>query len=187
MSCSGKILTAPGVDLDLVADVAEKRYADLRAGLHDRGLGSACGGIALEAGFGLGNLKLHEHRRFNRKRDVIIGIDLDHIVLFDELHVVTNNILAERNLVKCLCIHERIELAILIQILIFLAVDPGLREFLCRPEGCLSHTAIDNIFQLGSDERCAFTRFNMLELNDLENASIFLNRNAIPEITCRII
>ncbi len=182
---SGKILAGSGVDLDLVADVAEQRNADLCAGLNNRGFGCTGCSVALEAGLGIGNLQLDKHRGLNCKGIVVVRIDLDHVVLFDELHVVADNILTKRNLVERLCVHEGIEIAILIQILILLAVDPCLREFLRRTESSLCNTAVNNIFQLGSYERSTFAGLNMLELNDLENAAVFFNRNAIPEITCR--
>lgn len=54
------IFSGSRVDLDLISLLDEQRNIDRSAGLNYRRLGSAGCGIALKAGFRLGNLKLYE-------------------------------------------------------------------------------------------------------------------------------
>ena len=56
--CSGKIFGSPRVDLDLIANVDEKRHLNRGARLNGCGLGRALRGVAREARLRLRNLKL---------------------------------------------------------------------------------------------------------------------------------
>ncbi len=51
--------TVAGVDDYLVADVAEEGHAHLCSGLYGSGLEGVGSGVALDAGFGVGDLKSH--------------------------------------------------------------------------------------------------------------------------------
>ena len=63
-SDSGQILTGPGVDLQLVADIDEQRNHDLSACLYDSRLGSTCSGVALDARLSLRDFQLNKKRSF---------------------------------------------------------------------------------------------------------------------------
>ena len=96
--CSGEILAASGVNLDLIADVAEQRYCNLCTGFYRSRLGCTGSGVSLKTRLRLGNLKLYEHRRLDCKYIAVVGINLNHVVLFDELHVAAADICAKADL-----------------------------------------------------------------------------------------
>ena len=115
-----------------------------------------------------------------------MGTDLNVLILFYKFQSVSNYISVESDLIICLYIHEVIQISILIQILHFLSLDVCILELLCRTECLLYYTTTDDVFQFCSYERCTFTRFNVLEFQNLENISLNLNCISFRQCNCSL-
>ena len=178
-----KILAGTSVDLDLGADVNEERNLDNSAGLERSGLGGAGRGVALEARLGVGDLEHDEHRGLDSEDVALVGDDLAHFVLFDELEAVAELVSVDRELLKGLHVHEIIEIAIIVEILHLLALNDRVLEFIGWVEGALSDRARDDILELGADESGALARLYVLELDDLKNLSVHVESDTVFEIS----
>ena len=83
-----------------------------------------------------------------------------------------------------LCIHEVIQIAIVIQILHIPALYKGLLKFIGRAERALNHRTGDDVFALGTDKGRALAGLYMLKFHDLQNLSIQFKSSAISKIAC---
>ena len=77
-----------------------------------------------------------------------------------------------------------VKVSIIVQITHVHTVDTRLWEFLCRTERFFQYSSCDNVFIFCSYERSAFSRFYMLEFNDLTYVSFNFDCDTVSEITC---
>ena len=146
---TGQIFTCSGIDLQLVACVDEQRNHDLCSGLDRCRFGGALCRIAGKSGLCLGHFEFHKERRLDREHIAIVGADLHDLVFLDKFKGISHLILRQCDLVKGLVVHKVVEFAVIIQIAHIHTLDPGLREFLGRPEGFLKNSSGDDVFVLG--------------------------------------
>ena len=179
---SAQIFARAGVDLDLFALVDEQGNLDLRARLDGRGLGDVGSGVALDARIGLGNGQLDEVRRFDAEDVALVAQELDRGVFLDELEGVVEHILADGNHVVRLLIHEVVQIAVVVAVLIILALDESLFELCSRVERGLGHGAGHDVLHLRADECGALAGLDVLELHDLHDLAVHLKCFTVSEI-----
>ena len=110
-----------------------------------------------------------------------MGHDLNHFVLFDELHGIADLLLAERDLVVGFQIHIVIHISVFIEILHIFTDDLGLLKLFGRTEGVFDHTINIDTLHLGADKRRALAGLDMLKLDNLIYGTIVLDGHAISE------
>ena len=147
---SGQILTGSGVDLDLVSGLNEQRNVNNCTSLNGCRFGSTCCGITFEARLSICDLKLYKQRSLYCKYIAVVRTYLYHLVLLNELQRITDGLIVQSDLIVVLCIHEVVQISVIVQILHLYAVNSCSREFLRRTEGLLYNTAVDDIFNLFS-------------------------------------
>ena len=174
---AGDVVAAARVDLDAVADLDEQRHLDDLAGLERGRLAGARHAVTLHAGLGLGDLELDRGRDLDRddlaleERD-LGGHALDHVVggvaERDRRHV---------HLLVRVVVHEHVVVAVAVEELHLLAVDDRLLDPDAGVEGAVEDVAVLQVAQLGAHERAALAGLDVLELDDLEQAVVELERD----------
>ena len=78
-----------------------------------------------------------------------------------------------------------VQVAILVGVGHFLALDERLGEFGGGVVAGFGHSAGDDVLGLGAHERSALAGLDVLELNDLKNLAVLLEGDAVAELACR--
>ena len=156
----------------------------LSAGLDDCRLGGIGRGIALDARLGGSDGQLDEERRLDAEDIALVGQHLDDLLLLDEIERIADDVLADRDLLIGLHVHEVEQVAVVVAVLHILALDKSGRELCSRVEGCFNHSAGDDVLVLGTDERCALARLNVLEFENLNNLTVHFKGHAVAKIAC---
>lgn len=178
------IFAGSGVDTDGVAFVYEERNLNDVSGFESCRFGAAGCGVALNARFAESDLQFDKVFRLDAERTAVEGSDGANHVFFDEIQCVGNKFLRERNLFVSFFVHEVIKFAVVVKVLHFFPFDVSELEFIGRVESAFDNAAGNNVADFGANECCALARFNVLKINDGENASVLLESGAFSEIAC---
>src|SRR5256885_5263853 len=107
MSGAGDVVAGLRLHLDAVADVDEQRHADGGAGLQRRRLVAAArGGVAAQAGLGLGHLELDRGRELHAAGALVDEQDVDLVVGLHPTQRVADAGLRDRQLLVARAVHE---------------------------------------------------------------------------------
>src|SRR5215218_6642794 len=182
-SGAGDVLAAARVDPNRFALLDEERDLDDLSGLQRRGLvAPARGGVAFEAGVGLGDLHLDRARHLHVARLLVDEEELDLVVRQHPLHRVPELLLGDFDLVVVLGVHEDRGVARVIEVLHLFRFGPHRAELLPRPEGFVDHRPVLDPPQLGADESAALARLDVLELDDPPDLPVDLDVGAVLEL-----
>ncbi len=153
------------VDLELVANVHEERNLNHQAGAHRGGFRGVAGRVALEAGIGLRDFKHHERGRRHTDGLVLEKHHVDFHVVEQEVHVVSEHVGADAQLIVRLIVHEDVLVALLVEVLHRALVGVRLFQLLTALERSVDDRSGHHVLELGSDERLAFARLHKLMLD----------------------
>jgi len=172
------------VDPDFITDVDKERDLDFRARLNDGGLCDVRRRIASDTRFGLRDDELDEGRRLDTKDLALIGENGARHVLLDKFEIVAEQAAVYGFKLVGFHVHEIVQVAVVVAVLHFTALDIRGFKFIRRAKGGLSDGASEHVPHLRPYERCAFTRLDMLKLNDLHDLAVPFEGYAVSEITC---
>ena len=127
---AAQILTGTGVDLDALTLLDKDRNLNNSTGLNGSGLEYVSSSVALNARLGLSDLELNEQRRLNCENAALVGKNLNVLVLLHEAEIIAQSILANRNLLVGLVVHEVVQVAFIVQILHLAALYESLLELI---------------------------------------------------------
>ena len=156
---------APRVHLHDVALVEEERHLDHRAGLEGGGLRAARGGVAADAGIGLGDLQLDEVRQLDSDRAVVDEQDLHLGVLLEEVARLADFLGGEGDLIVRVEVHEVVAV-VLVEELHPLLLEVDQLDLLARAERVVDDPAEPHVLELGAHERAALAGLDVLEVDD---------------------
>ena len=181
---AAQILTGTGVDLDALALLDKDRNLNNSTGLNGSGLEYVSSSVALNARLGLSDLELNEQRRLNCENAALVGKNLNVLVLLHEAEIVAQSILADRNLLIGLVVHEVVQVTFIVQILHLAALYESLLELSSRVEGGLSNRTGYDVLHLDTNKSSALARLYMLELNNLLYLTVHFKSYAVTKFTC---
>ena len=176
------VLAVAGIDADVVADVDEQGHHQGVAGLQGAGLVGIGGGVALEAGLGVGDFHLNEVGGGNAESGALEELH-GHVGAFlNEGDGIFNLVVVQGQLLEGLNVHEVVQFAVVVNVLHFLGLDDGAGHLIGGVEGALNHSAGHHVLDLGADESRALAGLHVLEVNDVPHAAVPFNSNALLEI-----
>lgn len=180
-----QIVAVAGIDAHLIADIAEERHADFSAGLHGSGLERVGGGVALDAGFGVGDFKHHVGGKLAGEDRVGSGVNhsLDDIALLEELNAF-DAFAGKSHLLERLGVHEVVAHIVFIEILIGTALDADFVDFHAGVPGLVEDTAGFYVAKLCAYESRTLTGLNVKEFHDEEIVAVDVEAHAVLEISC---
>lgn len=171
-----------GVDQEHVAFVDEERHLNVQAGFDFRVLGRALRRVAFDARLGFDNLQLDAVRQVDPEDLALVAHDVDVHVFFEEVQFPLDLFFFQVDLIERFGIHERMLFTAGVQVLHLTVFDVSAAHVLTRTERTLNGVAVAQVFQLGADEGSAFTRFNVLEIDNGEQVAVYFNGQACFKI-----
>lgn len=172
-----------GVNLHELAFVDEKGHTDFGAGFQCGGLEGVGGGVAFQAGLGIGD--------FEHSLDGHFGIEDSfgrsvayyfHSVAFLHKCSAGNEFLVDGNLLKGFIVHENVIATISIEVLEGTTLYAHIFKFFTDIEAALKHAAVNHVFELGAHESVAFTGLNVEELHAEVQAAIHADASAVLNV-----
>ena len=151
-------------------------------GLERGRLGAPARPVALEPRLG------HRDRQLDRRRDLdaddlaVVERDLGDHLLDEVVLGVAEGDLGDVRLVVGLRVHEHVVVAVVVQVLHVLALDDRLLDLDPGVERLVDHGAGPHVADLRADERAALARLDVLELDDLEQVVVELERDAVLQV-----
>ena len=139
---------------------------DLRAGFQGGGLQGVGSGIAAHAGLGLGDFQFHKVGRLHAKHIVLIRKHLAIHVLFNELEVIVEHALVDRDLLVGFVVHEVIQVAVAVKVLHIFALDISSGVLVSGVKRLFRYGPGDHVAQLGAHKGSALAGLHVLELDD---------------------
>src|SRR5690606_14121208 len=176
------VITSPGVDLELVADLDEQRDLNLVAGLHGRALGHVGRGVALDPGLALRHFHDHVARQREPDRSTVVEQNVDGQVVHQEARVVADQRGLKLDLLVGGAVHEGERVAARIQVLVLARLDVGGLELLTRSPGPVDHRARDHVPDLAFVETLALAGLDELELGDDPRLGVDLQFGVLLEL-----
>ena len=92
--------------------------------------------------------------------------------------------MGDQRLLPCLGVHEVVQVTVIVGVLHILALDVRVLEFIGGVKGALGHCARHDVLHLGTDESCALSGLDVLELDDLIHVTVHVERQTVSEIAC---
>jgi hypothetical protein len=179
--------TVYSVDPDLVALVDEQGHHEGCSGLKGALFESVAGsGIALDSGFGVGNLKLYIGRELACEAALLLACEEDHLyalALFHKVGIV-DHIEAQVNLLKSFGMHEVETVLIFVEILIGAVLHGDQFNLLACAPGFLQDAAVLQVAEFGFDESGTLARLNVLEPYDRTRLAVEIYAKTILKISC---
>ncbi len=105
-------------------------------------------------------------------------------VLLEPAHPVADLLGADRGLVIGGGVHHHEVVAVAVEVLRLVALDPGPAELLLGPEGLLGDGSGGQVLELGADHRGAAAKLDVGEVEDLEQLATPLDRGSRTEVSC---
>ncbi len=164
-----------GIDQEHVTFVDEEWHLNVQAGFDFRVLRSALRRVAFDARLGFDNLQLDAVRHVDPEDLALIAHDVDVHVFFEEVQLPLDLLFFQVDLVERFRIHERMLFAAGIQVLHLTVFDMSTAHVLTGAERTLDGVTVAQVFQLRADEGSAFTRFNVLEIDNGEQIAVYFN------------
>lgn len=163
---AAEVRAVAGVDFDFVAGVYEQRHTYLGSGFNGGGLKGVGGGIALDAGFGIGDFEhglyghFGEEDSFGRR----VAYYFNSIAFLHKGRA-GNEFLVDRNLLVGFVVHEYIIAAVCIQVLVWTTLYTHVFELFADVEAAFEHTAVNHVLELRAHERVALAGLHMKEFD----------------------
>ena len=133
--------------------------------------------VALHTRLGLGDRQLDRGRDLDRDDVALEEGDLGRHALDHVVGGVAERDRRDVHLVVRVVVHEHVVVAVAVQELHLLAVDDRLLDPDAGVEGAVEHVAVLHVAQLGAHEGAALAGLDVLELDDLEQAVVELERD----------
>src|SRR3989442_2059041 len=179
------VLTAPRVDLDLVAPLDEQRHVHAQAGLERRRLRRAGRGVSLEPEVGV--LHGEDDRRGQVDADGITLVLVEHHghPVAEIAHGVGELIGFEGELVVRRRVHEVVLRPVVVHVLDVPVVQARALEAVAGLERLLDEVALTDVAQLHTHLRAAAPELDVLELDDLVERAVELDGHAPLDLAGR--
>ena len=127
--------------------------------------------------------ELDEVRRLNAEDVALVAQQLADRVLLDETEGAVERVLADGDHVVGFEVHEVIQIAVVVAVLIVLALDERFFK-LCRGvKRRFSHGTGHDVLHLGAHKCRALAGLDVLELDDLHDLAVHLKSLTVSEIT----
>src|SRR5258708_2957877 len=110
--------------------------------------------------------------------------DLHFLAFFEEILAI-NEVLRNSNLLEGFSIHKNVAILLFVEILVSPGFDAGCIYFYACIEGIVNYFAGGKAFELCSNERRAFSRFYVLEVNNSKEIVIKFEAQSHFKICCR--
>src|SRR6266545_5787033 len=177
-----EILTRPRVDLDLVPHLHEERYVDLETRLERRGLRRAGRGVALQTEVRRGDGHDDRGRHVDADRLALVLVERDLHPVREVVHGIAELVGIERELVVRLRVHEMEVRAVLVHELHGAVVEAGALEALAGLDRLLDEVTLADVAQLHAHLRAATAHLDVLELDDLVELAVDLDRDTALDL-----
>lgn len=180
---AGDVASVAGVDLDELVLVDEQRHAHCSAGLDCSGLESVCGGVTLDAGLGVGDAEhgLDGHLGIEHCLGGSVGHNLDGVAFLHKGRA-GDELLVDRNLLESLVVHEDVVAALAVEELVGTTLYAHVFELFTNVETALEHTAVYNVFQLGTHECVTLSRLHVEKLHAEVQTAIHADAGAVLNV-----
>ena len=177
------VFAGAGVDLDALAFLDEEGHADLDAGFDGGVLHGVGGGVASEAGLGVGDDGLDERRQLAGQRGLGVGLDgdLNILAVLEELRGV-DDLLGDVDLLVGLGVHEDMHVAFLVEVGVGTTLDADDVDLGAAGEGVLEHAAGLHVAHLGAHEGGALAGFHVEELNDGVDVVVEIDAKSVLDV-----
>lgn len=180
-----EISAVAGVDAYFVADVAEEGHADFGAGLNGGGFEGVGGGVALDAGLGVGDFEHYVGGELAGKNGFGSGVyhSFNDVAVLEELYAF-DAFAGEHYFFPCLGVEEVVAHIVFVGILVGAAFDTHFVYFDAGVPGFVKDTAGFHVAEFGAYESGAFAWFYVKEFHDKEVLAVDVEAHAVLEISC---
>lgn len=177
------VLFGARIDLNAVAGINKEGHAHFYAAIERSRFERVGGGIAFEAGLGIGDFSFNVGGQFNREHHIIIGIEHDeaHHTIFEEIGRI-DEVFLHRDLLVCFIVHEVVPLIIAVEVLVFARFNTYGVDFGARVERVVNDLTGIDTFEFGADKCSAFAWFYVKKFNDLPDVVVVSDAQPISDI-----
>src|SRR3990170_5762327 len=179
------VLARARAPLPAPALLDEQRHLDLGAGLQDGGLERVGPRVAIHPGLGLRHGQRDRRGEIHAYRHALVHRDLGGGALGEPSRAVSDDVHRHRYLVVGLEVHEREHVSVAVQELHLLAFDDREAHLHTGVERALDHGSGLHVAQIRADERAALAGLHVLELHDMEERSVKVQRHAVLQVVRR--
>ncbi len=179
------ISTVAGVDAHLVAGVAEEGHTNFGAGLHGSGLEGVGGGIALDAGFGVGDFEHNAGGHLAGEDSLGSGVyhGFADVTFFEELYAL-DAFAGDCYLLESLGVHEVVAHVVFVEELVGATLNAHFFYFHARVPGLFEDTAGLYVAELGADESRALAGLHVKEFDDEEVVAVDVEAHTVFKVSC---
>ena len=181
-----QVIPRARIHAHLVADVAEEGHTDLGAGLHSGGLEGVGGGVALDAGLGVGDLEHHILGQLAGEHGLRCSVhhSLYDIAVLQESHALYA-LAGEHDLFPGLGVQEVVAHLVLVGVLVGATLDAHLVYLHARVPGLVNHAAGLHIAELGAYESRTLAGLYVQEFYNEKVVAVNLEAHAILKVSGR--
>ena len=173
-----------GVDANLVAGVAEKGHANGCAGFNGGGLEGVGSGVALDAGFGVGDFENYALGHFAGQNGFAgcVNHSFANVAVLEELNAF-DAFAGHDDFFPGFGVEEVVAEFVFVGVLVGATFNADFFDLDAGVPGFVDYAAGANVFQLGANESGAFAGFNVEEFNDEEVLAVNVEAHTVLEVS----